>query len=171
MATRRTFLLRLPATRSMFPSRSPPAARVGCPRRSIAWEPSPATVPCAGNDHLPLRGLASMKISSFSVREQVSRSRRRASVLLEFAFVIPILATLGIGILEVARAVMVRQILSDAARKGCRTAVLPSGTTATATQDAKDVLTLNNISSTSATVTILVNGVSADASTAKMNDQ
>ncbi len=112
-----------------------------------------------------------MKISSFSVREQVSRSRRRASVLLEFAFVIPILATLGIGILEVARAVMVRQILSDAARKGCRTAVLPSGTTATATQDAKDVLTLNNISSTSATVTILVNGVSADASTAKMNDQ
>jgi Flp pilus assembly protein TadG len=92
-------------------------------------------------------------------------------VLLEFAFVVPILIAMAVGALEVARAITVRQVLSDAVRKGCRTAVLPSGTNAAITQDVNNVLTLNNINASAATPTILVNGQSVDASTAKQNDQ
>jgi Flp pilus assembly protein TadG len=94
-------------------------------------------------------------------------------VLLEFAFIVPILAALAVGTLEIARATMVRQILSEAARKGCRTAVLPSGNNASITQDVNDLLSINNLSTTSPplTITVKVNGVTADASTAKQNDQ
>jgi Flp pilus assembly protein TadG len=112
-----------------------------------------------------------MNPTRFRPRERAPRTGRRASVLLEFAFVVPILVTLAVGALEVARAIMVRQVLSDAVRKGCRTAVLPSGTNASITQDVNDVLTLNNINAAAATPTILVNGQSVDASTAKQNDQ
>jgi Flp pilus assembly protein TadG len=103
--------------------------------------------------------------------ERASRTGRRASVLLEFALALPVLAALAVGALEVARAIMVRQVLSDAVRKGCRTAVLPSGTNAAITQDVNNVLTLNNLDPTAATLTVLVNGQSVDASTAKQNDQ
>jgi Flp pilus assembly protein TadG len=104
-------------------------------------------------------------------RKRAARTGRRASVLLEFALVLPVLATLAVGALEVARGVMVRQVLSDAIRKGCRTAVLPSGTNAAITLDVNDVLTLNNLDPTAATLTILVNGQPVDAATARQNDQ
>lgn len=103
-------------------------------------------------------------------RGRAPRTRRRASVLLEFAIVVPFLATLAVGTLEVARALTVRQVLSDAARKGCRTALLPSGSNAAITQDVNDVLSANQIDPAAATVTILVNGQSVDTSTAKQND-
>ena len=64
---------------------------------------------------------------------------------------------------------MVKEILTDAARKGCRTGILPGGTNATVTSDVNAVLTNNNIASADATVTIQVNGVTKDVSTAPSN--
>jgi hypothetical protein len=90
---------------------------------------------------------------------------------LEFAFVVPLLAILAVGAMEVARSLMVRQVLSDAARRGCRTAVLPSGSNASITQDVNEVLSDNGIDATAATLTILVNGQPVDPATAKQNDQ
>src|SRR6185437_9411801 len=50
---------------------------------------------------------------------------RRAVAAVEFAVVSPLLATLLLGMLEIGRGLMVKEALSDAAQKACRTAALP----------------------------------------------
>jgi hypothetical protein len=75
------------------------------------------------------------------------------------------------GMLEFGRAFMAKSILDDAARKACRSAVLPTGTNAVITSEVNDILADNGVASGSATITVQVNGTTADASTAKMGDQ
>jgi Flp pilus assembly protein TadG len=94
-----------------------------------------------------------------------------AAVAVEFAVVLPFLAGLATGAFEVGRAIMVRQVLTDAARKGCRTGALPDRDNTAVTNDVNDILTDNGLKPTDATVTIQVNGVTANASTAQRNDQ
>ncbi len=50
--------------------------------------------------------------------------RRRAAAVVEFAFVLPLLVTILFGIIEYGWMFMVRQALMNAAREGCRVAVL-----------------------------------------------
>src|SRR4051812_31493353 len=98
--------------------------------------------------------------------------RRRAVAAVEFALIAPLLAVFLVGLFELGRAIMVKETLSDAARKGCRNAILPAHTTAQAANDAKGVLTDNNIDGTQATVQVLVNGSAAtDAKLARPGDQ
>jgi Flp pilus assembly protein TadG len=52
------------------------------------------------------------------------RRTRAAIAAVEMAFVVPILATIALGMFELSRGVMVRQILTGAARKGCRTGII-----------------------------------------------
>jgi Flp pilus assembly protein TadG len=60
------------------------------------------------------------------VKLQRGRGRRRPGVAAaEFAVIAPIFWILIVGMFEVSRALMVKEILTDAARKSCRTAVLP----------------------------------------------
>jgi len=54
--------------------------------------------------------------------------RRRAAAAVEMAVVSPILFTLLLGIMEYGRRFMVYQTLVQAAREGCRTAVLQGST-------------------------------------------
>jgi|SRR5579883_3186121 Flp pilus assembly protein TadG len=51
------------------------------------------------------------------------RRTRSAIAAVEMAFIVPVLATLALGMFELSRGVMVREILTGAARKGCRTGI------------------------------------------------
>ena len=66
-----------------------------------------------------------------SPRMKFSRLRRRSRrgvVMAEFAIVLPIFILAVIGIIEFGRAVMVQQILVNAAREGARRAIVPGAT-------------------------------------------
>lgn len=89
----------------------------------------------------------------------------------EFALVLPFLVFLAIGMIEMGRGLQVKEILSDAARKGCRTGIQPLATNTTVSADVNNVLTDNNITASDATITIQVNGVTANVNTAKQNDK
>ena len=54
------------------------------------------------------------------------RHQERGAALLEAAFTIPLLLLVAIGIFEFGRAYQTWQVLTNAAREGARTAVLPS---------------------------------------------
>jgi TadE-like protein len=62
-------------------------------------------------------------------------SRRRGTAAVEFAFVAPIVFVLVFGMIEFGRAIMVQQIITNAAREGARVAIL-SGTTTTSVTSA-----------------------------------
>lgn len=53
---------------------------------------------------------------------------RRGVAAVEFALVLPVIVLLLLGSLEMGRAVMVRHVLEETARAGCRVAVFENGT-------------------------------------------
>src|SRR5262245_38829932 len=100
-----------------------------------------------------------------SVMETISRARaavtgrqrshrgtkpRRGIAAVEFAVLAPFLAILILGTFELARGIMVKQILNDAARRGCRTAIQPLKANSNVTSDVNNILTDNSISTTAA---------------------
>jgi Flp pilus assembly protein TadG len=109
-------------------------------------------------------------LASRSSRSAPSALGRRAAAAVEFAIVLPFLAVLVTGSFELARGIMVRQILTDAARKACRNGTLPNRANSDMTQDVNDVLTDNSVPTSAATITILVNGQAVDAITALQGD-
>jgi Flp pilus assembly protein TadG len=58
------------------------------------------------------------------------RSRRRVSAAVEFAMVAPVFFVFVFGIIECARALMVEQVMTNAARAGARVAILAGSTDA-----------------------------------------
>lgn len=104
-------------------------------------------------------------------------AQRRGTAVAEFAVVAPVFGLIMLGMFELSRGWFVKDILNDAARKGCRTAVLPRNPADTAftsntdvTSDVNDILTDNGIATTSATITIMVNGNVVNVNTAKRGD-
>lgn len=65
--------------------------------------------------------------------------RRRAAAVVEFAVVLPLLITILLGIIEYSWLFMARQTLQQAAREGCRLAVLK-----TTTEPYQDVIDIVN---------------------------
>jgi Flp pilus assembly protein TadG len=98
--------------------------------------------------------------------QKTTQKKRRAGAVVEFAVVAPILVFLILGMIELARGLMVKEALTDAARRGCRSAILPNGTTSGVNTDVTTVLSNNSISTTNLTTTILVNGAATDVSKA-----
>jgi Flp pilus assembly protein TadG len=96
---------------------------------------------------------------------------RRAAAAVECCLVVPFLAVLVTGIVEVSRSITARQVLNDAVRKGCRTGILPNRANSDITSDLNNILSDNNIDSSIATITIQVNGKTVDASTAVAGDE
>jgi Flp pilus assembly protein TadG len=94
---------------------------------------------------------------------------RRAASAVEFALVLPFLGILVLGMFEIARALMVKEALSDAAQRACRTASLPGQSNTAVQADVDNIMSDNKI--TGYTTTIQVNGTTADVSTAQRNDQ
>jgi Flp pilus assembly protein TadG len=99
------------------------------------------------------------------------RPKRPGVAAIELAMLAPLVAMLVLGTFELSRGLLVKQVLSDAVRKGCRTGIQPSTANAAIIADVNNILSDNNISSSGATITIKVNGVVVDASTAKQGDQ
>jgi len=82
------------------------------------------------------------------------RSRRRAASVVEFACVAPVLLFIVFSIIEYGRAFMVMELLTDAARHGCRQAILEGTSTQTIKDTAVNYLAGFGISGDSAQVII-----------------
>ncbi len=99
-------------------------------------------------------------------------ARRRGVAAVEMALVASfILVPAAYGMIEMSRAIQVQDYLSCAARSGCAVAVRPGKDNAAVNANISTVLATYGISSTLVTVTITVNGVTADVSTAVQNDK
>jgi Flp pilus assembly protein TadG len=96
---------------------------------------------------------------------------RRGAAVAEFAILAPIFVGLLLGAFELSRGMWAKEILSDAARRACRTGAQPGTSNATIINDVNNILTDNKIDATKATITILVNDQAVDASTAQQNDK
>ncbi len=64
---------------------------------------------------------------------RMCRSKRKGAAAVEFALVAPIFFLVVLGMIEVGRAVMVQQVLTNASREGARQAVLDGATAAQVT--------------------------------------
>jgi hypothetical protein len=85
--------------------------------------------------------------------------------------VAPVLVGIFMGMLELGRAIVVAETLSDSSRIACRTAANTAATDAAVTADALAVLADNSLDGGQATVTILVNGTQASLATAAEGDR
>jgi Flp pilus assembly protein TadG len=66
----------------------------------------------------------------------------------ELALILPLLMLLVLGMFEIARAIQVRQILTDAARKGCRTGIIHQYGNTDIINDATNVMQQNGFDTT-----------------------
>jgi Flp pilus assembly protein TadG len=98
---------------------------------------------------------------------------RTGAAAVEFAILASlVLVPLLLGMCELGRAVQARTILSDAARKGCRTGIRAGKSNADISSDVTNILNDNSISTTGVNIIVAVNGsTGVDASTANADDQ
>src|SRR3954463_11222957 len=94
------------------------------------------------------------------LRPFAPRKKRCGAAAVEFAIVAPLLVILVLGLIEFGRVLMVQQVLTNAAREGCRTAVLEGSTTSDVNTTVSNYLTASGISGAPAPT------VSPDPSTA-----
>lgn len=92
-----------------------------------------------------------------------TRRRRSGTAAVEFAVILPFIMVLFLGIIEFGRVLMVQQILTNAAREGCRYAVLPGGTISASRDVVTTYLSNANITLSSPSTQVTV---SPDPSTA-----
>jgi Flp pilus assembly protein TadG len=118
----------------------------------------------------PQRRIARTAASRPSRRSR-SAFVRRGVAATEFAVLAPFLAILILGMFELARGIMVKQLLNDAARRACRIAIQPLKANSDAIADVNNTMTDNGLPAADATVVIKVNGVVANCNTAKQNDK
>src|SRR5262245_33627198 len=98
--------------------------------------------------------------------------RRAGTATVECALLAAlVIFPLMMGTFEMTRAMMVRTILSDAARRGCRAGVKAGADNSSITSQVNGILTDNKITASDATTTIQVNGSTVNASTAKQDDK
>jgi Flp pilus assembly protein TadG len=82
--------------------------------------------------------------------------RRHGTAAVEFAVLAPFLFALVVGMVEMARAINMKDMLSNAARKGCNTGVSVNKTYSNITSDINDILSDHGIDPTKATITVQV---------------
>ena len=100
---------------------------------------------------------------------QNARGRRPGRALVDFAIVGSVLFLLLLGTIELGRGYMVKHLLTNAARVGCRTGMLQGKSSTAIETAANNYLSTSGISGS--TVTVLVNGAATDASTANEDDE
>jgi Flp pilus assembly protein TadG len=94
---------------------------------------------------------------------------RRAVAAVELAVVLPFIITLILGMVEIGHGLSVKESLSDAAQKACRTAVQPGKSTAQAQAEVDNIM--QDLGITGYTTTILLNGQQVEIQNAQHNDQ
>jgi Flp pilus assembly protein TadG len=97
------------------------------------------------------------------------RTDRRAAAAVELAVLAPFLTALVIGMIEIGHGIMIKESLSDAAQKACRTGALPGKSTAQAQAEVDNIMQDLNI--TGYNTAILLNGTTTDIQNAVHNDQ
>lgn len=100
-----------------------------------------------------------------------NESNRRGAVAVEAALLMPFLAAMLLGITEIGQVQRAQSYVSEAAYAGCVTGSLPGSSNTGVISDVKNFLTACKMTSSSAVITITVNDVKADVSTAKRNDK
>jgi Flp pilus assembly protein TadG len=85
-----------------------------------------------------------------------SAEARKGIAAAEFAILAPFLFALMMGMFELSRAIMVKETLSNSARKGCGTGVLAAKTYTDIVNDANNILQDNKIDATKATIVVQV---------------
>jgi Flp pilus assembly protein TadG len=83
--------------------------------------------------------------------------------MVEMALTLPLFFLLILGLIEFGQAMMVQQVVTNAAREGARHGVLPGVSTAAAKQKVKDYLAAEDLDVPQATITV----TPAELSTAK----
>lgn len=83
------------------------------------------------------------------------RPARRGATAVEFAFVAPLFFLIVLGIIEISRACMVTELLTEAARRACRQSVIEGTSSSTIQQAAVNYLTSVGVNGES--VNVLVN--------------
>jgi Flp pilus assembly protein TadG len=102
--------------------------------------------------------------------------KRLAVAALEFAFVSQIFWVLIVGMFEISRALQVKEILTNAARKACRTAILPGASwsdvaNGAAGSDLYDIMvTDNGFKWSDVTPTVIVTDTSGNSTTLTTGD-
>jgi Flp pilus assembly protein TadG len=86
-------------------------------------------------------------------RPRLQRLKRRGIAAVEFAVVAPLFVLLVLGVIEFGRAMMVKQIITNAAREGARRAIVESATEAEVRQVVNDYLAGASVSGATVTVT------------------
>ena len=82
---------------------------------------------------------------------------RRGAVTVEMALVLPIFTMLVFGIIEFGRGFMIMQLVTNAAREGCRRGIIDGSTNSDVTSYIKTFMqTAGNVPTASTTVTITV---------------
>jgi Flp pilus assembly protein TadG len=105
-------------------------------------------------------------MQSHSRRPLPRDDRRSGAATVETALVLPIFFMVMIGIVEVGRAFMVAQLLTNAAREGSRIAIMTGSTNTEVTQTVKDVAQATaGIAPTDLTVTITITEASGNPET------
>lgn len=96
-------------------------------------------------------------------------SGRKGASATEFAFVAIVFFIMVLGIVELGRALMVKHLLTNAARQACRVGVLSGKSSSQISTAAVNALTAQGISGES--VMVQINDAAADASTAQSGDE
>lgn len=88
-----------------------------------------------------------MRLKKFFNQSYSRRRSRSAVAAVELAFVAPVLVIVALGMFELSRGVMVKQILTGAARKGCRTGIIHQYGNSNIINDATNVMSDNGFTS------------------------
>ncbi len=89
-----------------------------------------------------------MNLFQATIVDSRKRKKRLGAAIAEFAIVSPILALVLMGMIELCRGTMVKVILSDAARKGCRTGIQRDKQNSDIVTDCTNIMADNNFDST-----------------------
>jgi Flp pilus assembly protein TadG len=108
-------------------------------------------------------------MSSDNRRFRFRKRSRRGVAMMEFAIVLPVFLLMIIGMIEFGRAVMIHQILVNAAREGARAAVIPGATNADVTSEIEKWLVTLDAPSRQIAITD-ENGDAVDLSTVNSRD-
>jgi Flp pilus assembly protein TadG len=93
------------------------------------------------------------RISRYNTQRMAARRRRRrGAAVVELAVTTPVLFLMVFGMIDVGRAVMVQNLLTNAARDGARSAVLDGATAAEIETRVTDYLSASSVNGASATV-------------------
>ena len=99
--------------------------------------------------------------------------RRRGVAAVEMAVVLPVFVTMTMGMIELGRAVMVAQLMTNAAREAARAAIIDGSTNTTVSNSAKNFLATAakvNASDVTVNITTSTSGGGNDVSKAKPQD-